>query len=193
MEKIYFVRHGETDWNRDRRIQGQSDLPLNDVGRDQAHTLAVTLASIHFDAAFSSDLSRALETAEIVLQGREIPIQLQIGLRERNFGKWEGRLADEIEVAGFLAGTGWPYVDAPPGGESVADLDRRVVETVSAIGAAHPEQTILMVAHGGVIRSALYAWVGVDAPIIANCGVYVIGVEDSTPRLLEQVGESLLL
>jgi broad specificity phosphatase PhoE len=190
---IYFVRHGETDWNRDRRVQGQSDTPLNDAGREQARALAGVLTPVAFDAAYSSDLIRATETAEIVLHDRGMIIQTTYRLRERNFGSWEGRLVPELEAEGLLSGRGWPYVDAPHGGESIADLETRVVDVVRAIASEHPNETILVVAHGGVIRSALSAWIGIEAPIIANCGVYVIGVDGNRPWLVEQLGGDLQL
>lgn len=190
---IYFVRHGETDWNRDRRVQGQSDTPLNDAGREQARALADVLATVTFAAAYSSDLSRAAETAALVLRDRGLTIRTTDRLRERNFGSWEGRLVPELEAEGLLPGRAWPYVDAPHGGESIAELEERVVEAVTAIAAEHIGETIIVVAHGGVIRSALSAWIGIEAPIIANCGVYVIGVDGAHPRLIEQLGGELQL
>src|SRR6266851_890326 len=93
---IYLIRHGETDWNRDRRIQGQSDTPLNDVGRAQARLLGLKLLDVRFELAYSSDLSRAIETAELILEPRPIAIATDVGLRERAFGEWEGGLAEEI-------------------------------------------------------------------------------------------------
>lgn len=190
---FYFVRHGETDWNRDRRVQGQSDTPLNDVGREQARALAIVLAPVGFDAAYSSDLIRATETAEIILRDRGMTIQTTDRLRERSFGSWEGRLVPELEAEGLLSSRGWPYVDAPHGGESIADLEARVVAVVRAITSQHQDDTVLVVAHGGVIRSALSAWIGIEAPIIANCGVYVIGVDGDRPWLVEQLGGDLQL
>ena len=188
---IYFVRHGETDWNRDGRIQGQSDPPLNEAGRTQARVLAGVLAPVSFEAAYSSDLVRASETATILLAGRNITISATAGLRERDFGSWEGRLVPELWAEGLLPDRTWPDVNAPHGGESVSDLEHRVIVVVSAIAAAHANNTILVVSHGGVIRSALSAWVGVDAPFIANCGGYVVAVERAVPRLIGQLGVDL--
>ena len=185
---LYFVRHGETDWNRDGRIQGQSDPPLNETGRIQAGALAGVLAPVAFDVAFSSDLQRAYETASILLRGRQVAICATEGLRERNFGSWEGRSVPELWVEGLLPDQSWPGAAAPPGGESADDLHQRVIRVVTRIAASHREATILVVSHGGVIRSALVDWVGVDPPFIANCAVYVVGVEEFVPRLIGQLG-----
>jgi len=188
---IYFVRHGETDWNREGRIQGQSDQPLNETGRSQARALAEVLEPVSFDVAYSSDLERAYETASILLTGRDIVINTSAALRERDFGSWEGRLVPELAAERQLLGQAWPETGAPPGGESIADLDRRVVQVVSAIAADHNEDTVLVVSHGGVIRSALMLWVGIDPPFIANCAAYVVEVDRTKPRLIGQLGVNL--
>jgi probable phosphoglycerate mutase len=88
---VYLIRHGETDWNRDRRLQGQSDIALNEEGRRQAAQLGLRLAAaLPFDRLVSSDLARARETAEILNAGNDTPVIMDRGLREINFGCWEG-------------------------------------------------------------------------------------------------------
>jgi probable phosphoglycerate mutase len=94
---ILLARHGETDWNRERRWQGRADRPLNDTGRTQARQLAEVLASREIDAVYASDLLRARETAEIVADRLGLPVGLDPGLREVDVGDWAGRLASEIE------------------------------------------------------------------------------------------------
>ena len=97
MTTILLVRHGETDWNLERRWQGHIDRPLNDVGRAQARALADRLDSEPFAAVYSSDLARARETAEIVAAAHGLPVHLDPRLREADVGEWSGLTADEIE------------------------------------------------------------------------------------------------
>ena len=89
--KLYIVRHGETDWNKARKIQGQSDIPLNAFGRHLARETAKGLADVHFDLCFTSPLSRAKETARIILEGRDVPIIEDPRIEEMSFGVYEGK------------------------------------------------------------------------------------------------------
>ncbi len=151
---ILLARHGETDWNTERRWQGHADRPLNDVGRDQARELAETLAGRTIDVVYSSDLVRAHETARIVADRLGLPVELDVGLREVDVGDWSGRAHDEVESVdpeGFRrwqgGGKGWT------GGESYDEMGSRVVDTVLRLAEAHPDETILIVSHGGSIRA----------------------------------------
>ena len=159
MTQWFLVRHGETLWNRKGRFQGYTDTRLNKVGRWQAKRLAARLGSIPFAAAYSSDLSRAVETAEAILQGRSIPLHITPELRELSFGQWEGLTHQESE-----AGSPTLYAQlmtgdaavAPPGGESLEVLIRRVGILQGHLSQAHlNEENILMVAHGGSLRALL--------------------------------------
>ena len=94
----YLVRHGETDWNLNERIQGQTDTPLNATGRRQADLLGRRLDDVHFDAMYSSDLARTYETAQLVAKGRDLAIVADPDLREFSFGEWEGLTDAEIEA-----------------------------------------------------------------------------------------------
>ncbi len=152
--RILAVRHGETAWNRDTRIQGHTDIALNDHGRWQAEQLAQALHAEPIAACYASDLSRARETAQAVAERHGLPVQVHIGLRERGFGSFEGKTWAELEA-------GWPVEIeswrkrvpnfAPPGGESLLQLQARVVATVDELAARHPGEQVLMVAHGGVL------------------------------------------
>jgi len=152
--RILAIRHGETAWNVDTRIQGQLDIPLNETGRWQAHRLALATAEEGIDAIYSSDLLRALETAQAVAAGAAREIVTDVGLRERGFGEFEGLTYQEI-------GERWPELSerwrrrdpsfGPPGGEVLTDFYARSVATVQRLAAAHPGQTIAVVAHGGVM------------------------------------------
>src|SRR3982751_2687844 len=112
MTTLHLVRHGETNWNRDGRIQGWSDVPLSDVGREQARELAADLAERPIGAIYSSDLRRAFETAEPLAQRRGLPIRSSPALRERNFGANEGRTSAEVAAElGTRSGSTWHGAD----------------------------------------------------------------------------------
>ena len=96
MPELLLVRHGETDWNRDHRVQGQTDTPLNATGLAQAHALASSLSCVPLDAVYSSDLARARMTAETVAEPHGLPVEVEVDLREKDFGTWEGLTDVEI-------------------------------------------------------------------------------------------------
>lgn len=157
--RIIAVRHGETAWNVDARIQGQTDIALNDTGRWQARRVGQALSGEPIDAVYSSDLQRAHETAQSVAQVAGTPVVPHEGLRERRFGMFEGKTFDEIRQAWPEHAHHWrsriPEWQPPEGGESLLELRERVKRTVSELAARHPGQQIVVVAHGGVL-DALY-------------------------------------
>jgi broad specificity phosphatase PhoE len=167
---IFLARHGETDWNRDRRIQGHSDVPLNDAGRAQAAELGLRLDFDRIRAAYSSDLVRARETAEIALAGR-LPVAIRESLRERHFGTWEGLTDTEVFRRFPDAGDGRAWGD----GETHDEMTTRVVATLLDIAAAHPTKGVLVVTHGGPMRAALRVC-GVEPTSIGNCEIVAIKV-----------------
>jgi broad specificity phosphatase PhoE len=163
---ILLVRHGETDWNLERRVQGHSDRALNETGRAQARKLADALAEEPIDAVFSSDLLRAHETARIVAERRGLDVTAIPDLRERHFGTWEGLTDDEIfeRFPGAKTGT-WGD------GETREEMAQRVLESLRRIAEAHPGGRVLVVSHGGPLRAVL-THCGVDGvDTIANCHV----------------------
>jgi 2,3-bisphosphoglycerate-dependent phosphoglycerate mutase len=162
---LHVVRHGETDWNRERRVQGHTDVPLNEEGRRQALALAEELSATHLDAVYSSDLLRASETARLLLGKRATPLVEDPDLRERHFGTWEG-LTDEAIRARYPQAVIGSWGDA----ETVDAMDSRVIGAIERIARSHDEGTVLVVTHGGPIR-ALYRHAGIDPPIIGNCAV----------------------
>jgi 2,3-bisphosphoglycerate-dependent phosphoglycerate mutase len=146
--RIILARHGETDWNRERRWQGHSDRPLNTTGREQAEALAAQLVGEPISAVYSSDLIRAHETARIVARRLGLDVVAVPGLRERRFGSWEGLQDVDVERR-------FPGAHGPPDGETRQEMLRRVLESLEAIAASHPELTVLVVSHGGPIKAAL--------------------------------------
>jgi probable phosphoglycerate mutase len=152
--KICLIRHGETAWNAELRIQGQRDLPLDETGLAQAEALARRLAGRRFSAIYSSDLSRARWTAQPLAERQGLPVRIEAELRERNFGCCEGRTREEIQagdavVAEMLAARRPDYV--LPGGESLRQHLDRVVACLSRLAQRHAGQTIAVVSHGGVL------------------------------------------
>ena len=152
--RILAIRHGETAWNVDTRIQGQLDVPLNDTGRWQARRLAQAVNEEGIAAIYASDLLRAYDTALAVADASGLPVISDVGLRERHFGHFEGFTWKEIEERWPAESERWRRRDldfAPGGGESLRAFYDRSVATATRIASAHPGQTIALVAHGGVM------------------------------------------
>jgi probable phosphoglycerate mutase len=155
---IYMARHGETDDNARRIVQGWIDTPLNDRGREQAQELAARVGDLGIVAIWSSQLARAAETASIV--GNELGIEPRVDDRfaESRRGTWEGRELDEIERSEPEAWAGWKRGGADfrfPGGESLGEHQTRVLAGIEAVRAG--SEPALIVAHGGTIRCAICA------------------------------------
>ncbi|WP_206999217.1 histidine phosphatase family protein [Trinickia mobilis] len=157
--QVLFIRHGETDWNRIRRIQGHIDIPLAQSGVAQAQQLAARLAreaqsGARLDAIYSSDLQRAQQTAQPAASALGLPLRLKPGLRERAYGVFQGHDSTEIEARFPDEYAVWQTRDpgfAPEGGESSRAFYHRVVHAVESIVTENPEGRIACVAHGGVL------------------------------------------
>ncbi len=149
MTVFALVRHGETDWNRERRIQGSTDIPLNDTGREQARATGALLASRRWTALVASPLSRAAETARLI--GEHVRLgepELEQRLAERDYGAAEGLAGPEIDAK-------FPDGADVPGREPREAVAERVVAALHDLAARHPGEAVIVVAHGGVIRSVL--------------------------------------
>jgi probable phosphoglycerate mutase len=152
--RIVAVRHGETAWNVDTRIQGQRDIGLNDKGRWQAARVAQALAGEGLEVVYASDLARAYDTALAIGAATGLAVRPDTGLRERHFGVFEGKTWAEIETHWPQESARWRARDTgfgPAGGETLGGFYARVVATAERLAAAHPGQTIALVAHGGVM------------------------------------------
>ncbi len=149
--RLILVRHGETDWNVQHRVQGWIDVPLNQKGRTQAKKVALRLQNEHIGAIYSSDLKRAKYTALEIARHHKLPVKPTKLLRERNFGKLEGFPRDEYRKV--RENSGIPYhLYKPPGGESYLDVSKRTRKFLAEIKKKHSNQAVLVVAHGIVIR-----------------------------------------
>ncbi len=165
MATLYLVRHGQTDWNAERRWQGERDLPLNEEGLRQAEAVAGAFRAVRVDRVFSSDLRRARDTAAALAQATGAPHVVLPSLRERAFGRWEGRTNEEIlreypdEMAQYQKDRD---LFTPPGGQSWADFAPTAVRAVETIGVDHTDQHLAIVAHGGPFRAFINHVLGIE-------------------------------
>lgn len=196
--KIYFVRHGETDWNKERKIQGQVDIPLNEFGRHLARETAKGLRDVPFDVCFTSPLGRTRETAQIILQGRDVPILEDKRILEMNFGVLEGKCCSK---------EGWDVPDsfqmffddpvhyqAPEGGEDFQAVRKRTGDFLNWLFAQeqYRDSTVLVTTHGAAMAGLLnnlkkkplaeYWGVGVHK----NCGVTEVDVTDGRIDIISE-------
>ncbi len=158
---LYFVRHGQTDWNIQGKLQGHADIPLNKAGRAEAVGLSERISEIDFDICFSSDLQRAIETARILSTSRPLIIKSVPALRERNYGPWEGRLFSELLE--YEQG-GHPPLNI----ESDEEIQKRIFPLLHEIVSNYPGATVLIVTHGSVIRSLLAHLLNIDSSSILS-------------------------
>lgn len=180
MTELLLIRHGETDWNREHRFQGQIDVPLNARGREQAERLAGRLADESLDALYASDLMRAWQTAEPAARRLGMPLVAAPSLREQAFGVLEGMSLDEILVRNRAEWEAWRLHDAdyalPGGGESARGFHARVVAGLRELVARHAGGRIAVVSHGGVLdmlyrEANALPLAGVRTCLIPNAGV----------------------
>jgi probable phosphoglycerate mutase len=163
--ELILVRHGETDWNAAGRLQGHTDRPLSDYGREQARRLAGEVSGEQFDAIYASDLARARETAEIVAEQLHLPVVLDPDLREKDWGTWEGLTSTE-------------RLDVELVGESTDEHRKRMLGALGRIAARHPYGRVLVVTHGGSMRRVQTEALGFAMPVVENCGRWACAWEN---------------
>lgn len=178
---ILLARHGETDWNAARRVQGHTDVPLNNRGREQARALAEELHDEPLDAVYASDLLRAHETARIVAERKGLDVIVLPELRERHFGTWEGLTDTEVLERYPQAARAGSWGD----GETREELSRRILPALERIAESHPDGRVLVVAHGGPLRVALRAAGADGAREIVNCHVARLAVGEGRMQALD--------
>ena len=172
MTALLLVRHGETDWNAEGRLQGQTDRPLSDYGRRQARELAEELADEGLEAIYSSDLARAHETAAIVGERLGLAVGLDPDLREKDWGSWEGLTSVERDRVEFV-------------GESTEAHQERMLQALRRISERHPgDGRVLVVTHGGSMRRVQTAALGMALPVVENCGRWLCACENGAFRPL---------
>ena len=157
MLNLILVRHGETEWNVQRRYQGQSDIPLSAIGEQQAKLVAKCFVNRKIDAAYASDLKRAWQTATVIAEKNSLTIISEPRLREINFGVLEGLTWDEAEIKHPETLKMWleDYNQPPEGGETMDAFSLRVLSFLRELQEEYTDETILLVAHGGVLREII--------------------------------------
>jgi len=178
--EIILIRHGETEWNSQQRMQGHSNSDLSEVGRGQIQALGELMKNVSFDHIYSSDSLRARQTAEAVTQYSGHTLQFDQRIREKNLGVFEGLTSTEAkerhpEIYRLFKTAGANYVIYE--GESTQQLLERALEFIEEIRLRHPQERVVMVTHGGVVRVLMKHALGlsIDAPtrfIIKNTGIF---------------------
>lgn len=186
LTRIFLIRHGETEWNKLKRLQGHSDVKLSAEGIRQARVLSMYAPFQQLDAFYSSDLARAVMTAEILAAKFNLPVIKIPGLRETNFGDWEGKSIVELATElpnGFKNFFTAPEKCKPPHGETFLQCQARVMNALDKIIAAHENQNVVVVSHGAAIRLIICA--ALNIPINKmwsigqfNAAVNILRVDD---------------
>jgi broad specificity phosphatase PhoE len=198
-KNIFLIRHGETDWNRAKRFQGRTDIPLNEVGREQALSLCPRMTELKIDLVFSSSLTRAHETALIAIQDIKLSIQKDDRLQETNIGDAEGLTVEEIsEKFGVAHIERWRSYEERdldfryPNGESKRQMMVRVREAILDIAQNSSHQNIAVFAHGMVMRALTFAFqqgVEWDLTQFHNGSIHHFSWDDKRPEHLKYIGK----
>ena len=184
MGKWFIVRHGETEWNAQGRTQGHTDIGLSEIGDQQAGLVAQRLAGVKFDVAYCSDLRRSTDTAKKILGQRIVSLHTTPSLREYDKGVFEGLTVEQSKVRfpELYASSLIKDLDfAPPGGESTRQVSLRLGNFMMDLRERHHQDTVLIVGHGGALRSAFVALMELPLEanwrfLLANCGLSVVDV-----------------
>ncbi|MDY6892259.1 MAG: histidine phosphatase family protein [Chloroflexota bacterium] len=165
MTRFILVRHGQTEWNRVERFRGRADLSLDETGLRQALAAALKLKDCDIAAIYSSPLKRARETASVIARQLGIPVTLEEGLIDIDFGSWQGLSPEEAAQQDKALYSKWleyPHQVRFPQGESLEDVRQRVVAAVEHIAAEHSNRTVILVSHKVVCQTLLVAMLGLD-------------------------------
>jgi broad specificity phosphatase PhoE len=182
--RLLLVRHGQSTWNREHRIQGQLDPPLSDEGRSQAERLGHRLAGRRLAGFYASDLKRAFETSQVIGALIGMDAEPAAGLREIYLGDWEGLRTEELAQRFPEAWARWteePDWDVVPGGEGAAVFETRVAATLDEILERHAHGDVLVVTHGGLIQVALHRALG-----HASRGLFPFKIQNASISVIEK-------
>ena len=163
--RFILVRHGQTEWNREERFRGRADLDLNEIGRSQASAAALHVKTIPVAAIYCSPLKRTYETASIIAEQLNVPVEPLDGLIDIDFGRWQGLSREEAAKQDSELLGKWlksPQEVRFPGGESLAVVRQRIVAAVEELAARHTDGTVMLVSHMVVCKVLLCAMLGLD-------------------------------
>lgn len=171
---LLLARHGQTDWNPLQRVMGRSDISINEIGRSQAQNLQRWLKDIEIHAAYSSPMPRAMQTAEIVLKGRNsLEIIPEPGVQEIDYGDWVGMTFKEVEEKYNKEYNDYRFRASKmkiPGGEAVIDVQGRAVAAIERIRKKHEGQRVLVVSHADVCKAMLIHYLGIPLDLLQKVG-----------------------
>ncbi|WBB54557.1 histidine phosphatase family protein [Verrucosispora sp. WMMD573] len=172
MTRLIIWRHGNTDWNAASRVQGQTDVPLNDLGREQARRAAPLLAALRPDALVASDLSRAADTAAALSALTGLPVRSDARLRERDFGSWQGLLLAEVAERFPAEYARWRAGDPDPGAdiEPLDELGKRIGTALQEAADQLPGGTVVIATHGGAARQGCGHLLGWEHAVLRAVG-----------------------
>ena len=189
--QLVLVRHGETTHNATRRIQGWTDIPLNETGRSQARQLAAHLANKHFDAVYASPLQRAWETAQIITAGNHPAPRREDRLKETHYGIWENLSWEEVRERYPETITAWQTDrnHTPSEAEPLSAFNARVADLWHTMQRDHTGQRVLLVGHGGSLRTLICVALGIDPALrwnmaMKNTSVSELALDDTGPVLV---------
>ena len=205
MTTLFLVRHGRTGWNKEQIFRGHKDVPLDEVGREEALLVGERLKGEGIRGVFSSPLSRAMETAQAVAQFHKVEVQVLAGLNDLNFGEWEGMSRQEVEERYPDLYEQWlktPHQVIFPGGEGLAAVSSRAMKAVEDIIEQHPQEAVAVVSHRVVLKVLICALLGLDNShfwniaqdtTVINCfrhrnGIWIVNFLNDTCHL-KGVGE----
>jgi len=191
MTKVILVRHGQTLWNLEMKYQGHCDVALTELGIKQAKLAGKRLASEDVSAIYASDLSRAFKTAEYIAKEHKLPVTAIPGLREINFGDWEGLTFKTINdqwAESMSKLFTHPDEIIIPGGETFSEVKKRATSALAKLVSTHPNQTIVVVSHGGTIRTLLCAALNIHLNHLWN-----IKQDNTAINILEYYDEKVMV
>ncbi len=163
MTHFIFVRHGQTNWNRENRFRGRLDIPLNDVGKAQARRVGEHLAQTPIAAIYASPVSRTIVTAEFIAQSHNLRVQSRAELYDLDYGAWQGKTPNEIDASEYALWLREPARVKFPGGETLFDVRARVVKLVAELSATHEDETVVLVSHDLVGKILVCALLNADS------------------------------
>jgi len=187
---LYLVRHGQTDWNRQRRIMGRHPVPLNETGSQQVQRLALSLKSWPIEKMVSSPMLRTVESAKIISEALGLPFEEDEGLCEISVGEWEGKYWDQMDSDPVVkAFETTPSITRPPGGETLTEVQNRAVKSIWRIIQEAGISNLLLVSHADTIRAILAHFIQMDLDPsrrfqIDNASLSVIKINPIKSRLI---------